>query len=124
MSVPSVSSLPVKLQGGLFVNVIALRVDDTSTMGPIDMKIKQRMKQIPSQPGRGTDIKSGLDMRVAYPSDIPFTDDGTPAVDDFSDIAEYGAKLRRERRRHIESSSQRMFSSTTSYGIMSVTMTL
>lgn len=93
VSVPSVSSLPVKLQGGLFVNVIALRVDDTSTMGPIDMKIKQRMKQIPSQPGRGTDIKSGLDMRVAYPSDIPFTDDGTPAVDDFSDIAEYGAKL-------------------------------
>lgn len=66
VTVPDISSLPIKQQNQ-FSTVVALGVEDVSRMGSLDMTTKQKMKGIPSQAGRGVDVRTGLPSLVMIP---------------------------------------------------------
>lgn len=67
VTAPDLMSLPMKQQSQ-FGTVVALRVEDTSRMGPLDMPTKQKMRDVPEQPGRGIDVVSKLPFLVMVPS--------------------------------------------------------
>lgn len=58
--------VPIKQQG-MFPTVVSLSVEDVSRMGAIDMSLKQRMKTIPNQAGRGIDFRTGLPSLIMVP---------------------------------------------------------
>lgn len=66
VTAPDISSLPIKQQPQ-FATVVPLGVDDTSRMGSINLKSRQRMKMIPNQSGRGVDARTGLNSLIMVP---------------------------------------------------------
>lgn len=64
---PDVMTLPIKQQGQ-FPTAVVLGVDDPSRMGTsIDSHIRQRVKLIPEQPGRGIDPRTGKPSLIFVP---------------------------------------------------------
>lgn len=103
ITAPDVMSVPIKQQGQ-FPAAVVLRVDDPSRMGStIDSNIRQRIKTIPDQPGRGIDTRSGMPSLIFVPKfeeivPLVAAERGRNAVYNYAEdhsagVANLGAKL-------------------------------
>ena len=101
-TVPDISALPIKQQTQ-YGTVVTLRVDDTARMGTIPMPVKQAMKLIPDQAGRGIDLRTGMPSLIMVPKTEPIPpaqpeERGRQAIFDYNEdhsasIIDLGARL-------------------------------